>query len=344
MTRIHCPPLSVLTSWLDAVAIPHGPATHPGAALAVQRKEHPSALPVVLLFGGQVSPVVPVPHVSVLGSALLDADLKVAMEAFHSVTSAAGYGKPMPRFRGERPAQRVKDSDLAVLRHRNLYRAPNPNDALLRDYEQNVLKNMAGEFQRTWRGLLETMLVDRDDLMSMMRVWTVAFLHEGRSPYASAETNRRLLATNLRQRFSEFVRHLKRQRALQQPSYDDYLLATTGGLKEEREAYDHDSEQGHIEDLVDLDRSERKHLSAADRKLLKMALGLKRNSLVHRSEAPARLDDQLACLPHDEMVYLLTEAAESEHIAPEARLLAARRLEEHRKTCAACPASSDVNE
>lgn len=132
---------------------------------------------------------------------------EVFLNALHTVTECAGYGKPNPVNRGEAPSSRINYKDQfeeVYLRHSVFRRSPNPKDETLLKYA-TIIEKVAKRAFRRYNWILEPMGFGADDLINIGRVHTVTFIHY----YASAENktdNIKLLTEYLKQRFSELAK------------------------------------------------------------------------------------------------------------------------------------------
>ncbi|WNM70287.1 hypothetical protein [Myxococcus phage Mx1] len=130
-----------------------------------------------------------------------------ALQALWSVTEAAGYGRPVPVNRGERPNGRIsyhENFEDVYLRHGLFRRSPNRTAAELEPY-MKIVKGCSRKayykFFRTFGPMGYTV----EDLESVSMVHTISFLHN----YAVStdqNENMALLAEFLSQRLGEFAK------------------------------------------------------------------------------------------------------------------------------------------
>lgn len=132
-------------------------------------------------------------------------DPKVVFETLHKVTEAAGFGRPMPVDRGEMRSENVTYHDHyedIYLRHRHLYRTPNPAPEDVAKYRHVVRRAAEKAFFRF--NLIATSVgFEVDDLYNIGLLHLGVFLHH--YAYEDDEKNFRICSAFLRQRFEEWA-------------------------------------------------------------------------------------------------------------------------------------------
>ena len=133
-------------------------------------------------------------------------DTKIALEAFHSVSDAAGYGKPVPVNRGVVPVSKLRNSndfDLIVMRHRDFRRVPNPPEIELLKYKK-VFSYCCRKFFYLNKDLCSKTGVSREDLFSYCFVWGCNYLGLFQVLDETENDNVKKMTCYIRQRFIKF--------------------------------------------------------------------------------------------------------------------------------------------
>lgn len=131
-------------------------------------------------------------------------ELEKSLESLHKVTEAAGYGKPLPFDRGEKPGERINYNDNfedVYLRHSLFRRVPDATAAQMEPY-MSTLKHSARRALYKWQSSFKSMGFGEDDLVNIGRIYLMSFIHF----YATSEDvneNQKLLVAFLKQRFGE---------------------------------------------------------------------------------------------------------------------------------------------
>lgn len=179
----------MMRTWLDACGIPHSTDNE---TLSILK---PDGEPFVPSFSPRK---------------VMSTDLDVCMGEFHSITEAAGYGKPMPINRGKAEKKRIfKDPLLARWRHTEMRTVPNMTTEALSAFE-DIAKREAYIFLSRNPRLAAEMGYDLDVAINDARIWINTF--NGRYALQSLDETRRLLTNYLRQRFTEVSKGMQRER------------------------------------------------------------------------------------------------------------------------------------
>jgi hypothetical protein len=187
----------ILKSYLSAVGITHAPG------------ESANLLKLKTLAGAEMSVSVGdgVATVTVNAEDIASYEMDRALNALHTVTVAAGFGKPVPVDRGQAPAERISYHDnfeLVYLRAPIFRRSPNRTENELEPYMKTV-KGCARRAMFRWRNVFQGMGFNESDLVNVGTVYTISFIHN----YASDPdqiNNLKLLTEFLHQRFGEFAK------------------------------------------------------------------------------------------------------------------------------------------
>lgn len=307
---------SVIASWSKAVGIESGVSEKKGINLTLKGKD---GKPLDVVISDGETPTIDGSRVIVVKTdEVLSCDLSVALAAFHAITEAAGFGKPVPVNRGEEPKGRrlnqTDDFDLIALRHKEFRAAPNLKAEDYKPFEM-VIQSACRAFYRKNYYACKEMMLEVDDLRTYALGWTTNYLHKYNLLSGTQDENRKLLRTHLRQRFAEFAKNLHAKKADCIPTQETYHICTAGNV------------DGEVDDTVPMDDDYTKRHKVLDT----------RNAQARRVSARKLLADSLAALPHDEMVEKLSYVAlnpsfQNLDAVDEAKYM----LEEHRKTCPVC--------
>jgi hypothetical protein len=206
--------------------------------------------------------------VQVSANDMLSPDLERIFSAFHTVTEAAGYGRPLPVDRGAAPEGKVTyqdDFELVYLRHQIFRRTPTPADMSVVEELLPYIKRAATKAFFKFKGIFTPMGFSESDLLNIGRVHTLSYLHN----YADSEdstSNIRLFTEFLNQRFAELAK-LAGKKAMSATCFggpapyrrnaqdDDTYSNFTGNLEDvEAPSADEEYEEGEYE-LVGKDGS-----------------------------------------------------------------------------------------
>lgn len=289
----------------------------------------------------------------VMAKDLTNRKTKVAMAAFHSVTSAAGYGTPDPMaLRGEEPPTKLhfKDNfELVAMRHKEFRRVPNPSteDLTALDPIINRAVNRA-MYVNAWA--LQRNGLTADDLKTYARLWTCNFLGLYKSPDPTYQDDGRKLYAHLCQRFLNFAEVLARKERSVVPDIDAFSIAMTGSPyanpSKDLGATIHDFEQT-SQDTLEFSQEEDASLSFLDDPL-SFVEDLESPEVVEAPEAKPvsekkrrkaaqdALKSALESLGHDGMILALRSAMSNTFICVDARVEARKQLRLHKEACPLC--------
>lgn len=283
MTK-HTQAVSLLRTWLDACKIPY------------------EASPDDLSINGQ--------KVSFNPANVMSTDMSVAMQEFHGITQAAGFGTPTPVDRGAAPVKKrlFKDNILARWRHSEMRTVPNSSTDVLAPFIP-IAKREANTFFSRNRYICSAMGYDLEVAHNDALVWTNTFIGRYRirldDPEQEERENKKLLTNYLRQRFQEMLRGLKRERRNVVPDeawFHDQTEMGEEPTEEWKEAHDE--------------------------------IGYK-SAQLRRARVKDLLSENFAKLGHDGMIEALQRTSQ-EHPCIDTRHAATRYLREHSEGCEAC--------
>lgn len=193
----------VLKSYLDSMGIPYASASD----LVIVSK---SSAPIRVSFIDEGFNEVVDDTVKMKSTSLLSNDVDEILQTLHVLTEAAGYGKPNPLDRGTKSAQRISyhdDYESVYLRHQLFRRTPNPTASRLAMVEElmPIVRRTAAKAQFQFRTPLNSMGFHLEDLVSIGRMHTIAFLHHYAYSVEQVD-NIKLLTEYLNQRFAELAK------------------------------------------------------------------------------------------------------------------------------------------
>lgn len=240
--------------------------------------------------------------VTVNGLKLLSTDRNEALAEFHSLTELLGEGKPDPFVR-ESAEGRSKDFDLTIMRHCEFRNAPNPSEADIKKYER-VVDNCVKRFYVSNKLICFYSLIEEEDLKTYAMVWLCNFIHKYQLLNAPDLENFKLLNYHLQQRFTKLRADLWKRQGKVKPDIEAASLAL--GMGTECPQPQDEEESDYIP--------------------------------MKRTEAIVKLTQKLADLPHDQMIMVLKEVAESEHYShcEDTKKMAAKLLKKHIENCQSC--------
>ncbi len=184
-----------LSSWLKASKIPHEP--QPGGALLVQNRDGGEVL-VVVTEGAPVAATA----LAVDLESIWSRDMGVALQAFHTVTQALGWGSPEPVPARTKPAE-LTHHDF-WMRHTEVAISPNPDPEVFTRYKPII--NMRVRrfcYHPNNRRLLWEIGMDEDDIRSLVMTWVVSFECLHKILLSTDFDNEKLLHSYLEQRLAE---------------------------------------------------------------------------------------------------------------------------------------------
>lgn len=318
--------VNVLRSWLRAAGIAHSSSTVPGCDLTVEGPLGDIEVIVAL----REDETAPCEAVSVLASDITGKSKNVALAAFWSVSRAAGAGEPVPFNRGEEPDHKLSyhdDEFLVTIRSTETRRSPDPTPAQFEAYAK-PLKQASQKFFNLNRELCQRWGYDFDDLLVIARTLFINFCARYEKQGAEHAENIKLLHTYLAQRFAEGRAVLLKKERNTFPDADTVSIGLLGKNYggDITEGFDYEYDPRAEEALVDLaHRTRNRKLNCS-------------NPTARKASAAKLLEEGLAAMDHDQMVYVLQFAAQNILISHDARREAGKRLRAHAVTCSACQA------
>jgi len=289
--------------------------------------------------------------VNVMTSKLSHKRFQVALEPYHEVTEAAGYGKPNPINRGVEPDQKLcytDDEFLVGVRHTEVRRSPNAPDEKFTLYDKVMHKacwtfyNLNKKECLRWGKSVE-------DLMTYAMTMLNTFVARIEDENAPQTHNEQTLYVWLRQRFAEIYKiECKKEQSIR-PDADTASIGLLGLSYRGRMDYDSDGEIMPIASYVycnPLDCTT--GLEPEDKEYKARHCKLDTSNPTARKASAARLlNEELGKLGHDKMVAVLEFAKQNILISSDARREARKRLTLHRQSCVQCSdklTETDVDE
>jgi hypothetical protein len=328
--------LNTVKSWMAACRISFRTGRWPEADLVVTNAAGQEVGVSVVIKGSPVAEG----SLVVNGSDITHRALKVALEAFASLQQALGFEPKLPVDRGAIPERRPygDDFDLVVWRHTEFRRSPNPDRQKLEKYKSTAEKASWKFYRSNQRLCADHMLQVEDLIFGYALVWTTNYiaLYEIPAERALQNDNERLLYTYLTQRFAEFRTSLNRKGRNELPVLDAAFIGLRG------RPYDYSNKTSWLTERDEAVQQTRPMLDVDDTDDEDEDYVARHRELdvsspnARRASATQLLETQLASLPHDEMVSLLTAASENGRIHVDARKEAGRRLRAHVQSCCAC--------
>lgn len=298
-------------------------------------------------------------------SAVIGPDMRATLSELHRLTQHLGRGAPAG-FRDVTGMTRASPDDyLGVsMRLTPFGRTPNIPEEDLRKWLP-TLKREADRAARRCGAILANMSLDKDDLKNIGLVYLMNFLSR-HAPVGDEKATGKQLTMSLLQEYGRWadvtIRHLKNVSArvaaglpLDAIVGAPHPLARVEGADYEASAGDTPDKSNIVgtyvmdmEDAIDASRTAQPEddepVFASNEEWEKyerrQAMREGRYLAKRRRNAKAALDLALSEMPHDRMVFVLSEVVDSHFQNPEAREEAARRLEEHRETCSRCATST----
>lgn len=301
-------------------------------------------------------------------SAILGSDLKATLAELHRLTERLGYGAPSG-FRNVSGTTRANPDDyLGVsMRLTPFGRTPNIPEEDLKKW-MPTLKRESDRAARRCGAILANMSLDKEDLKNIGLVYLMNFLSR-HAPLGDEKATGKQLTMSLLQEYGRWadvtIRHLKNVSAHVAAGLPlDAIVGAPHPLAHV-EGADHESTTGRdserfgelnlvgtyvmdMEGAIDAARgapaedAEPTFASSEEWEKYERRQAMREGRYLakRRRNAKAALDLALSEMPHDRMVFVLSEVVDSHFQNPEAREEAARRLEEHRETCPQCATST----
>lgn len=325
--------VNILRSWLTAVGIKHKPSKLQGYDICVEGRAGGEVQVQVAMGGEEKSKEA---GVQVLARDITGKRASKKLDAFWSVTDAAGFERRQPVDRGAEPEANAKGNprklhyrdefDLVAFRHTEFRWSPDPPADRWVRYKPTIEK-VAWGFLKMNSRLAARHQFDIDDVLQYARVWVVNYCARYEVPNPLHNDNERKCYRYLQQRFNNDLRALllKKERSTI-PDAETVSIALYGAPDSDPEVawgWDErrDSER---DDEVDPDYVARHcELDVS-------------TPQARRRSAGKVLGELLSQLDHDQFVTTLRGAASSTSIDMTARKEASRLLRAHEAACEAC--------
>lgn len=281
-------------------------------------------------------------------AAILGADLNATLTELHRLTQFLGRGKPAG-FRNVTGMTRASPDDyLGVsMRLTPFGRTPNiPAEDILK--WRPVLKREADRAARRCAGILFNMGLDRQDLFNIGLVYLTNFLARHQSLGNEDETGKHL-TMSLMQQYGRWanvtIRHLKSVAPVTAGLPIDFVMGSPCPNSSLEDAHGTDREASYTFDpeMSAVEQADEPQFSSVEEEqswLRRKAMKDGRYHAKRRRNAKAALDLALAEMPHDRMLFVLSEVRDSDFHHPDAREEAQRRIIAHQGECAACVTST----
>lgn len=300
-----------IRTWLTATGIQHRPSTTPGSDITIVKSDG-QELEVSVTSDPTTTPK---DAVVVLAQIVTNRKIQKALDAFHEITVAAGYGKPEPISRGPVPTKKLNfhtDFELVSMRHCEFRRVPNPSKADLTHYK-GVIERTAWAFLRSNYDLCAGHGLEIGDLVTYAQVWTCNYLGLYVVPSPTNNDNEKKLHYHLMQRFSNFRDLLYQKGKGIFVTPEDASIAS--GREEEIDATPDTAALAFGVD-ADVDEVYRARHCQIDTT----------SEDNRRRSAATLLDQHLDKLTHEQKVAALSQVVESQFVNYDAKREAARRL------------------
>lgn len=330
--------LTLTLAWLKAVGIPAAAGAaeiNPRGDIVITTKAG-QEIGVVLQPPGAAAVAAGDSQV-VISSRDMTAKPAKAIRTFHRITTASGYGQPMPLNRGEAPTQRLKsgeDFDLTAIRHWEFRRTTNTSAAELGRYE-DIITSEIRRFRYFNKGFCDRYGLEIDDLRTYGLAWGMNYIGLYEDHSKGKDDNRRLMRTHLRQRLHELqvmlmnrgrkvfadeeVVEVMTQGTVSDGNRQTGKAAALVSFIESEDVLEPDFEEG--ASLVDIVLAKQKRQAGSKLDLT--------SAETRAASAKKLLLDGLQALSHDEFLRVLGEAGANSHLEEDARREAQRQLRLH---------------
>jgi hypothetical protein len=351
--------VTITRSWLTACGIPHDKGGRSGVDLVVKASNGSSFDVAIIKDTTPPSGCIVVPASELTGKR------SRAFAAFHRITSAAGYGLPIPVDRQEdpigpdgkpfRPRFDEAEFDLVAFRHREFRKCPDPSPEEWKDY-MSVIEVAIKRFYTTNYTFLKQNGMELQDLTSFAMVWATNYIKLYQDSTKDIIQNRKLMHAHLKQRFSEFRTLLYKKNRSCIPDRDVAEIALTGNIEDgnrqagrgtdlmawpARQETPGEALQEAVDEELDLEAEDNYQRNLA----VEAVLGGKKpkataSEKTRRRKGQRRLRQALATLDHDALLKALGEASENKALCFDAQHEARRQLRVHQRACEACKAAA----
>lgn len=298
-----------IRTWLTAAGISYRPSKAPGHDLTIVKSDG-QELELAVTSDPATTPN---DALVVLASIVTNRKIRLAVDAFHEITEAAGYGRPEPMDRGPLPPKKLNfhnDFELVSMRHSEFRRVPNPTTADMKHYK-GVIERTAWAFLRSNHELCVGHGLEIGDLITYAQVWTCNYLGLYVVPSPTNNDNEKLLHCHLMQRFSNFrdLLYQKGRGIFVTPEDVHIATGSTAFTAPDTATLAFD-----VSDEVDeAYRARHCELDVSD-------------DDSRRRSAAALLDSHLNKLTHEQKVATLSQVVESQFVNYDAKREASRRL------------------
>jgi hypothetical protein len=234
---------------------------------------------------------------------------EISIAAFGRITETLGYGALSPVDRGDEPSRKEiygQDVFLSASRHREFRLAPDLTASQIAEYETQIARECRRFYARN-RNLVNSYSYELQDLRTFALIWVHNFVHRfalDQKDFIHTDDNQRLFTRYLRQRFSELLCHMSKERVESFTSFDFVNQSAA----------------------VVVHEAEEEEESQKD---------------VYRRRAKARrtLKKHMGTMPHQDLVSRMQSAITNPNIDYAARREARRLLRVHIEECATCLAN-----
>lgn len=356
----------MLASCLDAVNIPYVLSPGKAPTVTVPMKNGSGEIVVDLVTSASEPET---DRLKVLANEIISAHRPTADAAFHSITDAAGYGKPVAIDRGPVPAIKPgrktnrpygDDPDRVIFRENVFRNVVNPSSDVYKKFDP-VITTCCRFFYMKNRDICVKLGYEIVDLKTYAQMWTANFWSTGRVLQPKKDENERLLYKFLRQRFAEFYAQL-RDRRHRNVVHDSGSVMLGLGIefKFDSDSYSRNGTRnatavhagtetlgGHADpfmhrivsaqDLTDED-DERGFQKYKDSHAVITTTNPKKRA----KHAAQLLEEGLATLPHEDLLENLERASKSRFLCPDTRKEALRQLARHQAACSKCTTLASV--
>ena len=311
-----------LKTWLTAVGIGYEDSTQ---GLVVTSKDGAKVPVAVVLKGTQPAPGA----IRLLARDLSSRDLAKSLNVFLGLQEALGYTPPkMPVNRGPIPTHKASfldDFELVAMRHTDFRRSPNPSNEVLRSFKVVVDKAVWKFYKKNIQTCADHGY-EIEDLRSYAMIWTVNYLGVKQGEQLERDDNERHLFQYLSQRFIEFREQLNKKARNVLPMLDDAYIAMHG------RPYEYSNKTGWFAAEAEVDNEWEIPTTAEEGSESVTGAARERS----KKAAATELNEQLAAMPHERMVTVLSDAVANDRIHLDARRAASRKLQAHARKCLEC--------
>jgi hypothetical protein len=290
------------------------------------------------------------PVLRAVASDMTSDERDVAFGAFHKLTDALGYGKPIPVDRGAEPDKKLcyKDEmELVALCHNLLRMSPNLAPEKIAPYAQ-VIDNCTRFYANKFKRFFDLFGYKQSDLATYSYMWFLIWHHHYRKLFAPVVENKKLLTRYIQQRFINFGGTVQSKADGCFPEGESVTVAfyeeSLGKPPVKRAATS--TREGATGPVLPFatEHEYNKPVDAADDEEYQRTHNLldKRSETKRRKSAAAMLADLLSQLPHDRLVSVLTETEANGSFEYDARMEARRQLRKHQESCSVCKENKNV--